>query len=482
MERIGVLISAAGMSRRMGQPKQLMKIGSQTFLQHILDRFSYAKPDITVVVTGYMAEEVRESLRGYDVRFLYNPDYVSTQMLDSVRHGLKYLQERCDRLFFMPVDVPLFDPDTLLAELACSQDIILPVSQGRIGHPILIRTSCIEKILRYQGSRGLKGAIDEFPKSSICYLPVDDACGSMDADTPEDVQKMIGAHEKKTVRAAVFGAGQTGRILSGLLKKDIHVCCYIDNDTELQDTEIGGIPVLAPEQIEKMNIERIYLAAVSPRRQRAMKRQLLQLGCRAEMIPLSEMTAHADLRLAALRNCADMIRERNVPGECAELGVYKGAFASEICRNFPDRKLYLFDTFEGFDAEDLKKEETVPGKHPDFADTSEETVLSELPYPENAVIIRGHFPDSLKGQDLPEKFCFVSLDPDLYEPAYEGLCFFWNRLSTGGIILINDYDSRQFPGIRKAADRFCAEHDLYLIPLSDMHGSVILLKQGGCHG
>ena len=102
MERIGVLISAAGMSRRMGQPKQLMKIGSQTFLQHILDRFSYAKPDITVVVTGYMAEEVRESLRGYDVRFLYNPDYASTQMLDSVRHGLKYLQERCDRLFFMP--------------------------------------------------------------------------------------------------------------------------------------------------------------------------------------------------------------------------------------------------------------------------------------------------------------------------------------------------------------------------------------------
>lgn len=210
-----------------------------------------------------------------------------------------------------------------------------------------------------------------------------------------------------------------------------------------------------------------------------MKRQLLQLGWNSEMIPLSGLTEHADLRLAALRSCAGMIRERNVPGSCAELGVFRGEFASEINACFPDRKLYLFDTFEGFSEEDLAREETVPASHLDFSDTSEETVLSALPHPQQAVIIKGRFPDSLEKMTAEEQFCFVSLDPDLYEPAYAGLCWFWERLSSGGIILINDYESMQFPGIRKAADRFCSEHDLYLIPVSDMHGSVILLKQGG---
>ncbi len=482
MERIGVLITAAGMSSRMGQPKQLMKIGNQTFLQHILNRFSYAKPDITVIVTGWQAEEVEASLADYDVSFLYNPNYAATQMFDSVWHGLKYMQNRCDRLFFMPVDVPLFDPDTLFAELACSQDIVLPISQGRIGHPILIRTSCIEKILGYQGSRGLKGAIDEFPKRSICYLPVDDACGSMDADTPEDVQKMVTAYEKKTVRAGIFGAGQTGQMLARLLPVNIEISCFIDNNETLQNTLINGIPVISPKEIRQKGLDRIYLAAVSPQRRNAMKRQLLQLGWNSEMIPLSELTEHADLRLAALRSCAEMIREREIPGSCAELGVFRGEFASEINACFPDRKLYLFDTFEGFAKEDLDKEESAVSIHPDFSDTSEETVLAALPHPQQAVIIKGHFPDSLEKVTEEETFCFVSLDPDLYEPAYAGLCWFWERLCSGGIILINDYESKQFPGIRKAANRFCREHDLYLIPVSDMHGSVILLKQGGSHG
>ena len=60
-----------------------------------------------------------------------------------------------------------------------------------------------------------------------------------------------------------------------------------------------------------------------------------------------------DVRLAALRLIADQIRERNAAGQTAELGVYQGAFAAEIGRLFPDRRLYLFDTFEGFDEQDL---------------------------------------------------------------------------------------------------------------------------------
>jgi len=476
-ERIGVLITAAGMSKRMGRTKQLLKINGKTFLEHILMRFSSVNPAETVIVTGYQAEEVRKSLKDRNVTFLHNENYETTHMFKSVCIGLEYLQDRCDRLFFLPVDVPLFQEETLFEELACTQNVILPIASGRIGHPVLIRTSVIPHILQYDGHRGLKGALDELPKKEICYLPVDDFCCSMDADTPEDLQRLLSMAETRPHRAAVFGAGQAGLRLVHLLSNDIKICAFLDNDTAKQGTSIRDIPVVAPEKINDLSVDRVYLAALNPKRQKEQKQQLKELGYSGRIIPLKDVRNDVDLRLALLRRYAEMIRERNIEGDCCELGVFRGEFAAEISRCLPERKLYLFDTFEGFAKEDLDKETVKPGICPDFSDTSVETVLSVLPHPENAVIVKGRFPDSLENTELPEKLCFVSLDADLYEPTIQGLNIFWQRLSDGGMILINDCDSLQFPSVSRAVGEFCRDRGLYVIPLNDLHGSAILLKQ-----
>lgn len=477
-ERIGVLIAAAGMSKRMGQTKQLLKINGKTFLEHILMRFSSVSPDETVIVTGCRAEEVRESLREWNVTFLHNENYEKTHMFDSVCLGLAYLQDRCDRLFFLPVDVPLFQEDTLSEELSCPQNVILPVASGRIGHPVLIRSSVIPHILQYDGHRGLKGALDELPKKDICYLPVDDFCCSMDADTPEDLHRLLEMAETHPRQAAVFGAGQTGLKLVHLLSDDIYISAFLDNDIKKQGTTLRNIPVMAPEKIQDLSLERVYLATINPERQQEQKKQLRELGYNGRIIPLKDVRNDVDLRLALLRRYAEMIQERNIKGDCCELGVFRGEFAAEINRCLADRKLYLFDTFEGFDDADLKEETGKTGFHPDFSQTSISTVLSALPHPENAVIVKGRFPDSLEDTDLPEKLCFVSLDADLYEPTIQGLNLFWPRLSEGGMILVNDCESLQFPGVGRAVNEFCSRNGLFNIPLNDLHGSVILLKQG----
>lgn len=477
-EKIGVLITAAGMSKRMGEPKQLKKIGAYTFLQHIVRRFQAAEPDEIVVVTGYMAEETRESLNGYPVTFLHNPDYENTQMFDSVAIGLKYLQDRCDRIFFTPVDVPFFETDTLFLEMAYSEDAVLPICSGRIGHPILLRSAIIPFLLACDSRRGLKGALDELRKDQIRYLPIDDKGSAYDADTPDDaakLQKMI--EEKDHRRAAVFGAGQAGEMVADWLPAETEVVCYLDNDQNKAGTYLNGIPVCRPDEIPE-EITLVYLAAVSKERQKQQNLQLRRLGYQGRVIPLSSLKEHFDLRLASLRQCAKMISERNIAGDCAELGVFRGAFAAQISRCFENRHLYLFDTFAGFDENDLQQETEVLQKYPDFTKTSMELVLAGLHQPERARLIKGHFPDSLKDVPDDSRFCFVSLDCDLEVPTYEGLLWFWPRLVKGGMILINDYHSRQFPGVKKACDCFCAERGLYLLPLSDIHGSVILLKQG----
>ena len=79
--------------------------------------------------------------------------------------------------------------------------------------------------------------------------------------------------------------------------------------------------------------------------------------------------------------------------------------------------------------------------------------------------------------DLPP-LALVSLDPDLYEPTLAGLCAFWPKLVPGGMILIHDYNSAQFEGAGKAVRSFCQERQLTVLPLADLHGSAVLLKQG----
>ena len=66
------------------------------------------------------------------------------------------------------------------------------------------------------------------------------------------------------------------------------------------------------------------------------------------------------------------------------------------------------------------------------------------------------------------------------EPTLAGLDFFWPRLSPGGAILLHDYNSLQFDGVRKAVHAFEAEHGpLPLLPLSDLHGTAVILRPEG---
>ena len=73
-------------------------------------------------------------------------------------------------------------------------------------------------------------------------------------------------------------------------------------------------------------------------------------------------------------------------------------------------------------------------------------------YP-NIIFKPGVFPNTTKGLEQ-ESFCFVYLDGDLYESTRDGLEFFYSRLVSGGMIVIDDYGSRYWPGVKKAVDEF----------------------------
>ncbi len=182
------------------------------------------------------------------------------------------------------------------------------------------------------------------------------------------------------------------------------------------------------------------------------------------------------IRLSILELISFEIKKKKLEGNVAELGVYKGKFARYINNFLPEKKLYLFDTFEGFDNKDVinEKSQNFSSGAQDFSDTSIAAVLKRMPFPDKCIPVKGFFPESAK--EIDDKFVLVSLDADLYTPIYAGLNFFYPRIVQGGYILIHDFNNDNYKGVRTAVEQFCSEQNINFIPIPDSAGSAIISK------
>jgi len=188
-----------------------------------------------------------------------------------------------------------------------------------------------------------------------------------------------------------------------------------------------------------------------------------------------------------VNNCGDMARfylicqnvsqilEEEVPGDFVELGVYKGNSAAVLAAlgRRKKRHTYLFDTFSGFDARDLRGMDS--GQRAQFADTSLEAV-QKLVGADGVTYVKGFFPDSLSQVTLPERIAVVHIDCDLYEPMKAGLEQFYPRVPSGGLIMLHDYGSGHWPGAKRAIDEFFARRPEKPIVAPDKAGTAVVRK------
>ena len=200
--QVGALIVAAGMSKRMGEFKPMLSIGSISIAQRVVVTLSQAGVSKIVMVTGYNATILERHLSGNGIIFLRNEQYETTQMFDSVKIGLSYLQDKCDKVLFTPVDVPLFTAKTVKTILDSGAPLAVPMCEGKQGHPILIARELIPEILNDCGEMGLKGAMDRC-SVPLLRIDVEDPGTIHDADTPEDFSALVEYHNAQLVRPVV---------------------------------------------------------------------------------------------------------------------------------------------------------------------------------------------------------------------------------------------------------------------------------------
>ena len=182
-------------------------------------------------------------------------------------------------------------------------------------------------------------------------------------------------------------------------------------------------------------------------------------------------------RLTFLTLNINAIQENHVPGAFAELGVWHGNSAKVIHTLAPDRDFYLLDTFEGFAQEDINLDPPGAVSH-HFRDASLKRVRAFLGQSERLHFIVGRFPDSAGSMPFDERFAFLHLDCDLYQPTMAALQWFYPRMSAKGLIIVHDYASGRWPGVGQAVDEFFADKPERPVLIPDTSGSVAI----ACHG
>lgn len=169
---------------------------------------------------------------------------------------------------------------------------------------------------------------------------------------------------------------------------------------------------------------------------------------------------------------------KNLDGDFADCGVHTGIYARSIMNyiDFPKTKktYYLLDTFSGLDKEYSTKEELKRNylmgydKRGDIYEQVKKTFKKF-----NVRLIKGPIPKTLS-QVKSKTFCFVSIDMNCALPEYEALNFFWNKLTKGGIIILDDYGyANSTNEQKKIHDKFAEEKGIKILSLPTGQGLII---------
>ena len=186
----------------------MMKLGQTTMIQKEIDTLRQAGITPIVVVTGYLAEELERHISHRGAVCVRNKKYETSQMFDSICLGLKRIGKKTDQVLLFPADVPLVSPETIVKIKESDAKIVVPVYEGKTGHPVLLDKEVIPSILSYEGGKGLRGAMDTCG-AEIVRLELDDPCVLMNTNTQEDYADLLQYEEDSRKQIPLAFALQT---------------------------------------------------------------------------------------------------------------------------------------------------------------------------------------------------------------------------------------------------------------------------------
>ena len=187
------IILAAGISSRMGKPKQLLEVDGSTMIDHAVQAALDAGIDSPIVVLGANAKEIESRSRLLCRCTVVKNNSYQEGLSTSLKTGLQSAPARIAAYIFMLADQPLVNGELIFEMIQefkkTEADILYPEYRGQRGNPVIIRSTLRNRLLLAKGDIGAKFLFTDHTLSIVAY-PVTTSAVITDIDTPEDYQNI----------------------------------------------------------------------------------------------------------------------------------------------------------------------------------------------------------------------------------------------------------------------------------------------------
>jgi len=192
---ISAIVLAAGESKRMGHPKQMLAWQGKTLLQRVLENLLHSDADEIILVLGHEAEMIKKSLPEFPIRMVINRDY-KQGMASSLRQGLLVMDPKSEAFLVVLADQPGIGPGIInrvtrgFQQANPKRGICRPVYRGLKGHPVLMGAQYRQEAQQLQGDVGARQILINHPLD-ILEIEIEQDLVMMDVDTPDEYRKYL---------------------------------------------------------------------------------------------------------------------------------------------------------------------------------------------------------------------------------------------------------------------------------------------------
>ncbi len=189
---VSAVVLAAGRSTRMGGPNKLLaELDGKNLVRIVAEQALASRAREVIVVTGHQADLVEKALAGLNVTFVRNADFANG-LASSVKAGVSAVPKQADGAVICLGDMPMISAnliDNLIDAFAPDRGnlIVVPVSEGRRGNPVLWSRRFFNELMTLDGDIGARHLIAKH-NEAVAEVPVEGEGAFLDIDTPQGLE------------------------------------------------------------------------------------------------------------------------------------------------------------------------------------------------------------------------------------------------------------------------------------------------------
>jgi CTP:molybdopterin cytidylyltransferase MocA len=194
---LAAVILSGGASQRMGSPKALLPFQGRPFLEHLLDVTRHPKIGARRLVLGVHAEPIAKAIHLPADEVVINADWEKGQ-LSSIQAALKSLPDGFDGMLLCLVDHPLISAnlvaDLIAAFYSSNAPIVLPLFEGRRGHPVIFSAGVFPELLAAPLEVGARAVVWAH-RAELCQFPTNEEGCVLNLNDPETFARVTRSAE-----------------------------------------------------------------------------------------------------------------------------------------------------------------------------------------------------------------------------------------------------------------------------------------------